>query len=311
MSIEIKEAKSEEIKKCIKDMEEFRKSFAFDENIGKIQWDRTPYPFDGKFLSKKYGVSFSTINLGTSNAIVVTPRNIQSEGIILYIHGGGFVSGSAESSMDYCSTLAKYSGIRVVAINYSLAPEKAFPNALDDCIKAYTTIQSLYPNAKIALLGESAGGNLCLVTTLKLKSLNLKMPSCLVLHSPMVDFSGSLDRTMHEINDFTIKEEFLKPLCEIYVKGIGKKDPFLSPIYGDFTNFPPVFISCDFNEWLFADSMTLYEKCQKQGVDVHMVEMKNSFHSWAMLGSETPETLQLLKENVDFIWKHCGENTTT
>ncbi len=131
----------------------------------------------------------------------------------MYIHGGGFVSGSASSSKGYSSILAKYSGCKVIAVDYSLAPKFPFPHGFNDCFSAFCQIVKLYPEAKITLVEECAGANLCLAHGLKVKSRN--KVSCILVHSPFVDFTDSLDRTEHEIDDFTVKQGCLKPLRQI------------------------------------------------------------------------------------------------
>lgn len=106
------------------------------------------------------------ISLNNISAEISTPRKMSSENIIMYIHGGGFVSGSPKATRAYCSMLAKYSGCRVISIAYSLAPEYTWSAPVDDCYAAYLGIRKMYPNAKIALTGESAGGNLVLATAI-------------------------------------------------------------------------------------------------------------------------------------------------
>lgn len=211
-------------------------------------------------MPKEKGVKYKKIKLGNIKAIVSEYGQTSSENIILYIHGGGFVSGSAASSKGYCSMLAKYSGYKVIAIDYALSPKYAFPNGFNDCYNAFNEILKLHPNAKITLVGESAGASLCLSVALKAKS--TKKISCVLVHSPFVDFTDSLDRTEHKINDFTVKQGCLKPLNQIYVAGNKADNPFISPIFGDFSGFPPTFITCDYNETLYADSKALYDKLQ-------------------------------------------------
>ena len=160
-------------------------------------------------------------------ALVSEYGQISDKNVILYIHGGGFISGSALASKGYSSMLAKYSGCRVIAVNYSLAPE-------------------------------------------------------------------------HKVDDFTVKEGCLKPLNQIYVAD----NPYISPLFGDFSGFPPTYITCDYNETLYADAKALYEKCEQSKVDVELVEVKGTFHAFATIGTGTPETKQILEENVAFMKKY-------
>lgn len=306
MSIEIREAISEEMKKNIKIVKAMTGGMGFDENMAKVNWSaiRIISSFGYKFMPKEKGIKVRKINLSGVKAEISTPEKLTSDDVIMYIHGGGFVSGSASSSQAYCSMLAKYSGCRVIAVNYSLAPENPYPKGFRDCYNAYRSILSLFPDSKIAITGESAGGNLSLAITHRIIDRKLRKPACVIVHSPFVDFTDSLDRSEHEINDFTVKASCLKPLNDIYVKNHNPKNPYISPIYGDFSKFPPVFITCDYNETLFADSMAVYNKCKETGIDVRMVQMKGAFHAFATTGTAALETKKILMENIEFFKKY-------
>lgn len=301
MSIQIREAKSEEMKNNIRTVQQMTKGMGFDENMGKVNWSfvRIISNFGYQFMPKEKGVSFKKIKLGNTKAIVTECNIIKENNIIMYIHGGGFVSGSASSSKGYCSMLARYSNYRVIAVNYALAPEHPFPKGFNDCYNAFYEITKLYPKAKITLVGESAGANLCLALAHKVK--NTDKIACVLVHSPIIDFTASLDRTAHRIDDFTVKEGCLKPLNEIYVSDGNADNPFISPLFGDFSKFPPTFITCDYNETLYADAKALYDKCVQAQIDAELIEVKGAFHAFATIGTGTPETKQILEENIEFI----------
>lgn len=301
---QIREAKSAEMKNNIRAVQKMTKGMGFDENMGKVNWSfvRVISNFGYQFMPKEKGVKYKKIKLGDTKAIVSEYGQTDNRNIVMYIHGGGFVSGSASSSKGYSSMLAKYSGCKVIAVNYSLAPEHPFPKGFDDCYKAFCKITELYPEARITLVGESAGANLCLALALKVKEMG--KVSCVLVHSPIVDFTGSLSRTEHAVDDFTVKEGCLKPLNQIYVADNEADNPYISPIFGDFDQFPPTFITCDYNETLFADAKALYEKCKQFGVDVELIEVKGTFHAFATIGTGTPETKQILEENMAFMNKY-------
>ncbi len=304
MGIQIREATSEEMQKNIRTVKQMTKGMGFDENMGKVNWSfvRVISNFGYQFMPKEKGVKYKKIRLGNTKALISEYGQTSNKNIILYIHGGGFVSGSASSSKGYCSMLARYSGYKVIAVNYALAPEHAFPRGFDDCYNAFCEIVRLYPETKITLVGESAGANLCLALALKAKEMG--KVSCLLVHSPIIDFTSRLERKEHEIDDFTVKEGCLKPLNKIYV-GDNKADtPYISPLFGDFNGFPPTFITCDYNETLYADAKALYEKCEQMGVDVELIEVKGTFHAFATIGTGTPETKQILEENIMFMNKY-------
>ena len=151
-------------------------------------------------------------------------------------------------------------------------------------------------------MGESAGANLCLALALKTKE--MRKVACVLVHSPIIDFTGGIDRSEYRIDDFTVKEGCLKPLNEIYVGDNKADNPYISPLFGDFHGFPPTFITCDSNETLYADAKALYKKCEQVGVDVELVEVKGTFHAFATIGTGTPETKQILEENIMFMNKY-------
>lgn len=304
MGIQIREAKSEEMKKNICTVKRMTKGMGFDENMGKVNWSfvRVISNFGYQFMPKEKNVKYKKINLGNVCAIISEYEPNPNKNIIMYIHGGGFVSGSASASKGYSSMLAKYSGCKVIAVDYALAPKYPFPHGFNDCFNAFCQIVRLYPEAKITLVGESAGANLCLALGLKVKNMN--KVSCIIVHSPFVDFTGYLDRTEHEIDDFTVKQGCLKPLKQIYIGNNEADNPFISPIFGDYVGFPPTFITCDYNETLYADAKALYKKCEQAGVDVELIEMKGTFHAFAPIGTGSPETKQILKENIAFMNKY-------
>ena len=172
MSIERRQANSSEMKKNIKVVKQMTRGMSFDENMGNIKWSRVRKisNFGYQFMPKEKNVSFHITKLAGVKCLMTTPKNITSNHIIFYIHGGGFVSGGVKASKGFCSMLASYSGCRVIACEYSLAPEKPYPQGVDDCYNVYREIFKEY-HGKVAIIGESAGANLSLVTTLKAKKI--------------------------------------------------------------------------------------------------------------------------------------------
>lgn len=306
MSFETREANSEEMKKNIKIVKSMTGKMGFDENMGKVNWKlvRIISNFGYSFMPKEKGVKVKKVKISNINIEVSTPKDLQNEDIIFYIHGGGFVSGSAKSSRGYCSMLAKYSNSRVVAIDYSLAPDNKYPKAVNECFEIYRYLVNKYPNSNISLIGDSAGANLSLVIALKTIKEGVKKPCSIVLNSVISDFTGTLDRTIHLIDDFTVKDGFLKPLSEIYVGDKDCRNPEISPIWGINAELPPMLLTCDYNETLYTDSYSLYKKATELGINVEFIEMKNTFHAFATTGTATPETKQILEESCNFIKKN-------
>lgn len=298
---------SKEMKMVIGFVKKMTKTMLFDENMENADWNknRRTNNWFYRIMPKQKGVSYKKVSLGATEALISYTRDSKEDNIILYIHGGGFVTGSAFVSKSYSSMLAKYSGYKVYAVEYALAPEFPFPHGFNNCCEAFKEICRLYPDSKITLIGESAGGNFCVALGLKYKDTG--KISSVIVHSPTVDFSGAVDHSVNENKDFIVKLGCLEPLRRMYVGDNDSKNISISPLLGDFSGYPPIFISCDANETLFADSKALYEKCVSAGVEVEMCIAKNTYHAFAVSGTNTPETTTLLKDNIKFINKHLNK----
>ena len=169
-----------------------------------------------------------------------------------------------------------------------LPTEPVSPNPVPEKKREYTFNQI-----------SRAGANLCLSVALAKKE--LKKISAVIVHSPLIDLSFALDHHMHEVNDFTVNEGGLEPMKRIYVGDADVKNPYISPMYGDFSGFPATFITCDYNETLYADADKLYEMCRQNDVKVELVELKGTFHAFPASGLELPETDRILDRSIEFI----------
>lgn len=310
MSIEILEATSKEMEKNKKIVGFATGGVMFGKGMDKVNWKLVRFicDFGYTFMPKDKGAKFKRIKLGGINAVLTMPKELTGDGIIMYIHGGGLVSGSAKATKAYCSMLANYSGLRVVTIDYRLAPEHKYPAAIDDCEEAFLELHKMFPSSKIALTGESAGAYLSCATTIRLIEKKEFMPGCILPQSVLCEFDGGLDRSYYEIIDRTVTSpEAITYLADVYAgKNADLTNPEISlKHYTNYKKFPPVFMSCDANECLRADSDHLYKLLEDAGADVRMVMFKNTFHACTTLGTGSPETLRVMKENIEFIKKHC------
>ncbi len=250
---------------------------------------------------KSRKIIFSRTEMEGIPVEITSPKNKMSENMIFYIHGGAYMIGLISYSQRYAEMLAVESGCTVYAIDYSLSPENQYPVALDECEKVYLKLRKDHPQSKIAFIGDSAGGGFCVSLTLRLKAKHLAMPSCMVVHSPVMDLSGKLDRTVNVNQDEIIRPSRFHIAADIYAGTADTKNDEISPVYGDYTNFPPVFITVDKHETMFADSIELDRLIEKAGGIVKTVTIDGSFHAFAVMGMFSPESAKLMKEYTAFI----------
>lgn len=206
---------------------------------------------------------------GLSAEFIQKPGN--SNGIVFYIHGGGFTVGSARERRAICQYIAAKYGYDCVSFNYRLAPENLWPAPLEDSLTAYTALlKTGVSPEKIVFMGESAGGTLVLSLALLLKEKGLPQSKALVALSPCVTqvdlFSSYIENAA---TDYMLRSSVAEGKIKV-VFGNRANDldylrkPTISPLYGDFTGLPPIIFSVSDTEVLLDDSKMLYEKLQKQ-----------------------------------------------
>lgn len=193
------------------------------------------------------------------------------KGTIFYIHGGGFTVGSARERRGICQYIAANYGYNCVSFNYRLAPENLWPSPLEDCYKAYTALLKTGIDPKsIVFMGESAGGTLVLSLSLLLKEKGLPQPKALTAFSPVVTQADQFPSyTANARTDYmlrnSVKEGKIKVVYGSHANDISYlRDPLISPLYGNYTNLPPVILSASDTEVLLDDSKALYQKLQKE-----------------------------------------------
>jgi monoterpene epsilon-lactone hydrolase len=231
------------------------------------------------------------------------------DGVVLYVHGGGYVAGSIASHRNLTGHLAKASGCRVLSVDYRLAPEHPHPAPVDDAVTAYRWLLDQGIDASnIAISGDSAGGGLTVATQLAIRDQGLPMPAASVPISPWVDMSASgesfqtradLDPMVSHENIAGIAANFLGPDGD-------PDDPLASPLCGDLTGLPPMLIHVGDHEVLLSDSQALAAKAEAEGVDVTLEVWPEMIHVWHSLAGMCDEADEAIAKAAEFISSHVG-----
>lgn len=214
----------------------------------------------------------------------VLPRDSRREGVILYLHGGGYTCGDLEYALGFGSTLAVQTGTAVFCAAYRLAPEFPFPAALDDALEAYQyLLQKGYTPDQIALCGESAGGGLCYCLCLQLKALQIPLPAGIIGISPWTDLtaSGESYRLNRDI-DPSMSLEQLHFFAGCYTT--DPMDPLVSPLFGDLSHFPPSLLFVGEDEIMRSDTELLHEKLLQDGCYSKMTVAPDKWHGYLLYG---------------------------
>jgi epsilon-lactone hydrolase len=202
--------------------------------------------------------------------------------VILFLHGGGYISGSINSHRHMISEAGRQAGARTFAVDYRLAPEHPFPAALDDALTAYKfLLSSGYRPEHIALTGESAGGGLVLATAVTLRDKGLPLPAYLWCSSPWVDLemSGSSMVTKAAV-DPLIQKSYLQELATAYLNGSNPRASLVSPLYADLRGLPPMLIQVGSAETLLDDAIRLAGAAGTADVSVRLEVWPDMIHAW-------------------------------
>ena len=250
-------------------------------------------------VAKKVGFDFFDIN--GFNACYAYPKTLSSkEHIILHLHGGGYVAGNIKYAKGFAGMLAKETGKRVLSIAYRLAPEHAFPAALEDALAAYEyLLNEGYSPHNISMVGESAGGGLIYCLCLLLKQKKLPLPAALTAISPWADLtlSGSSYK-QNAKKDPTLSENLLLSCANAYAPG-QKDNPLVSPVFGDLGLLPPSLIIAGGDEILLDDARMLAKRLSECGSKCRLMVEEGLWHVYVLY--KVPEAKIALKLIAGFI----------
>lgn len=243
------------------------------------------------------------INMDGIQAERLIPLDASDRKVILYLHGGGYVTGCIEDHRMMCGLLANSTGVKVLIPGYRLAPENPFPAAVEDALKVYEwLLKQGISSANIMIAGDSAGGGLGVATVLALKDKGASLPAGVICLSPWVDLTlkGQSHITKAK-NEAVLRTDVLRAWALCYTDEWNLSNPLVSPVYADFQGFPPLLVQVGSEEILLDDSLLLAEKAKADGVDVTLKIWDGMFHVWQALGDLIPENKKTFEEIGQFV----------
>lgn len=237
----------------------------------------------GESMPLPEGVVAEPVTLGGVPGVRHRPATADAGGTLLYLHGGGYVTGSSRSHGAFVAHLAEAAGMMGVALDYRLAPEHRFPAAMDDAVAAYRALldEGAAPE-RLAVGGDSAGGGLTVATALALKAQGLPQPGALYAISPWADLtqSGASYAGRCAERDPMITRAGLDDMAAAYLGGADAHDPLASPVFGDLSGLAPLYIQCGGDEALLSDSLKLAEVAALSGLEVRLEVWPEMIHVW-------------------------------
>jgi monoterpene epsilon-lactone hydrolase len=268
---------------------------------------------DGKAKSeplvKRYEPTVEESDLGGVPVLEVRPKEWKDNGkALVYTHGGAHTMYSATSMLGRAAVAAHTTSLRVISVDYTLAPHARYNQMSDQVVAA---IQALLKQGQrledTAIYGDSSGGGLAAAVVLKMRDRGFEMPAAAVLVSPWLDVtpSGDTETTLHDADPNQLYEKHGKYAAAAFADPQDQKDPYASPVYGDFSKgFPPTLIQGGLKETLLSVFVRLYQALDAARVPVKLDLYEGMIHNFQDRIPDAPESILARSKMRDFLSQH-------
>lgn len=260
-------------------------------------------------LLERYHHTLTERKLGGIPVLDVCPENWKDDGkALVYIHGGAHVMYSASSTLGRAVIAAHETGLRVISVDYTLAPFAKYQQMSDEVITAIRALREAGKRLEnMAIYGDSSGGGLAAAVILKMRDRGLGMPRAAVLVSPWLDVtsSGDTETTLRDADPNQLYEKHGVKAAAAFADPSEQKNPYASPVYGDFTKgFPPTLIQGGLKETLLSGFVRLYQALDTAGIAVKLDLYEGMIHNFQDRILDAPEAIRARQKIRTFLRHH-------
>lgn len=230
------------------------------------------------------------------------------QGYLLYLHGGAYSIGTPQSHRNLTAHLARRCALRVAVPDYRLAPEHAFPAAVDDALAAYRALLEMgVASQDILIAGDSAGGGLTLACALAIRDARLPQPAGLICLSPWTDLTNSGDSMKSNAgSEVMLSLSGINGYTNDYLQGADPRAPLASPLFADLTGLPPTLVQVTDAEILYNDATRFVAAAKRAGVAAELQVAPDLWHVWQLYAGQMPEADDALRLIAAFVAKRLG-----
>lgn len=221
--------------------------------------------------------------------------------VCIFVHGGAFVTGGEDFARATGARTATGLGLRTISVDYRMPPDHPFPAAPEDCVSVYKDLIKMVDPKRIVFVGSSAGGNVAAAAVLMIRDRKLPMPGAVILLTPEVDLTESGDSFLTNADLDVVLKQGLPNANALYANGHDYRDPYLSPLFADFTKgFPPTMVQTGTRDLFLSNSAMIHRKLRSAGIDAELHVWEAMPHGGFIPG-EAPENAEIQAEAVRFI----------
>jgi acetyl esterase/lipase len=254
-----------------------------------------------------------TSTIGGVQVFILTPKEIPPANrnrLLINVHGGGYVYNPGEAGTGEATLMAAYGGFKVMSIDYRMPPDYPYPAAMDDAMAVWKEVVKTQNPRNMAIFGTSTGGGMTLAMILRAKQEGLPLPAAIATGTPWSDLTETGDsyKTNEWVDNVLVSYDgYLRHAAELYANGHDLKDPQLSPIYGDFTGFPPDILTSGTRDLFLSLTVLTHRKLRRAGVDADLQVFEGMSHAQYLFTPFAPETKEAFTEIARFFDKHLAQ----
>ena len=263
-------------------------------------------------IREALGVRVQPTMIGGVKAFIVTPKSIPARNrnrVLVHVHGGAYVLSPGEAATKEAIELAGFGGFKVISVDYRMPPDFPYPAAMDDAMAVYRAVLKTTKPGNIGIFGTSTGGGMTLAMVLRARVEHLPMPGAIAPGTPWSDMTKTGDSFYaNELADNVLVSDdgFLHAAALLYANGHDLKDPLLSPVYGDFSGFPPTILTSGTRDLFLSNTVRVHRKLRQAGVEAVLQVFEGESHAQYYRDITSPEAVDYNTEVAGFFEKHLG-----
>jgi monoterpene epsilon-lactone hydrolase len=263
-------------------------------------------------MKEKFGVNAQPTVIGGVKSFIVTPRTIpvsNRDRLLVHLHGGGYVLAHGEAVLPEAILMAGIGGFKVISVDFRTPPDFPYPAAMDDAMAVWKDAVKMAKPENMAIFGQSSGGEMTLAMVLRAKAEKLPLPAAIAPSTPLADINKTSDsyETNEWIDNVLVTwDGFFSRAVKLYAGGHDLKDPQLSPIYGDFSGFPPAILTTGTRDLFLSNTVRVHRKLRRAGVEADLNVYEGMSHGQYAADMNAPETREAFTDIANFFDKHLG-----
>jgi acetyl esterase/lipase len=264
-------------------------------------------------MKEKLSVKVEETKIAGVHCFIVTPNKISPENrrrLLVHVHGGGYVFGLGEAAIPEAIMMAGYGGFKVISVDYRMPPDFPYPAAMDDAMAVWKELVKTNDPRRMAIFGTSTGGAMTLAMVLRAKDGKLPRPAAIAPGTPWADIDkvGDTYASNEWVDNVLVTwDGWLGRAAKLYANGESLKNPYISPIYGDFNGFPPTILTSGTRDLFLSNTVRVHRKLRRAGVIADLNIYEGMSHAQYQFNINAPETKEAFTDIARFFDKHLAE----